>query len=75
MSTSTTYFVAGMTCGHCVSAVTDEVIQVEGVDDVTVDLDAGGDSRVTVTSAQPLDDAAVRTAVEEAGYQLAGTPN
>jgi len=74
MSSTTTYLVSGMTCGHCVSAVTDEVSRLDGVDSVSVDLNAGGQSRVTVTSGAPLDEAAVRAAVDEAGYQLAGSP-
>ncbi len=68
MST-TSYTVVGMTCGHCVNAVTEEVGAVPGVTDVDVDLDSGG---LTVTSDAPVDDAAVRAAVEEAGYRLAG---
>jgi len=67
MSTST-YTVIGMTCGHCVSSVTEEVKQVPGVTDLNVDLTSGG---LTVTSQTPVDDTAVRAAVEEAGYQLA----
>lgn len=66
--TTATYNVVGMTCDHCVHAVTDEVGQVPGVSDVDVDLTTGG---LTVTSAAPVDDGAVREAVEEAGYQLA----
>lgn len=69
MSTST-YTVSGMTCGHCVSSVTEEVSAVPGVTDVDVDLASGG---LTVTSERPVDDAAVRAAVEEAGYQVAAT--
>ena len=68
MST-TTYTVTGMTCGHCVSAVTEEVTQVPGVTGVDVDLASG---RLTVSSDAPVDEAAVRAAVEEAGYSLAG---
>jgi copper chaperone len=68
MST-TTYTVVGMTCGHCVSAVTEELSQVPGVTGVDVDLASGG---VTVTSAAPVDESAVRAAVEEAGYEVAG---
>ncbi|GAA3390397.1 heavy-metal-associated domain-containing protein [Cryptosporangium minutisporangium] len=64
-----TYGVTGMTCAHCVSSVSAEVGKLPGVSDVQVDL-AGG--TVTVTSAQPLDDDAVRAAVDEAGYELAG---
>ena len=69
MSTST-YTVTGMTCGHCVSAVSEEVGGLPGVTEVEVDLPTGA---VTVTSDGPLDDAAVAAAVEEAGYQLAGS--
>jgi copper chaperone CopZ len=68
MSTAT-YTVVGMTCGHCVSAVTEEVAQLPGVTDVDVDLASGG---LTVTSEAPVDDAAIRAAVEEAGYAVAG---
>ena len=71
MTTTTTYDVQGMTCGHCVSAVTEELTALSGVTAVDVDLDAAGTSKVTVTSEQPLDDDAVRAAVDEAGYQLA----
>ncbi|XRQ09502.1 heavy-metal-associated domain-containing protein [Actinomadura welshii] len=66
MSTAT-YTVTGMTCGHCVSSVTEEVEQIAGVTGVDVDLPTG---RVTVTSDAPLDDAQVKDAVEEAGYEL-----
>ena len=64
-----TYTVVGMTCGHCVSSVTEEVSQGPGVTDVDVDLATGG---LTATSDTPVDDAAVQAAVEEAGYSLAG---
>lgn len=65
--TTTTYTVSGMTCDHCVRAVTDEVSGVEGVDSVSVDLASG---RVTVESQGDVDDAAVTAAVEEAGYEV-----
>jgi copper chaperone len=68
MSTAT-YTVTGMTCGHCVSAVTEEVSQVPGVTAVDVDLESGG---LTVTSDAPVDEGAVRAAVEEAGYAVTG---
>ncbi len=68
MST-TSYTVVGMTCGHCVNAVTEEVSAVPGVSTVDVDLESGG---LTVSSDAPVDEAAVRAAVEEAGYSLAG---
>ncbi len=67
MSQTSTYTVTGMTCGHCVASVTEEVQEIVGVEDVAVDLASGA---VTITSTEPLDDAAVRAAVEEAGYQL-----
>src|SRR6476469_6116891 len=72
MSTTTaTFSVTGMTCAHCVAAVTEEVSRLDGVSAVAVDLNAGGDSRVTVTSTAPLPVEAVRDAVDEAGYTLA----
>lgn len=60
--------VTGMTCGHCVASVREELSEIEGVEGVSVDLVAGGTSRVTVHSATPVDDAALTAAVEEAGY-------
>ncbi len=67
------YPVTGMTCEHCVRAVTEEVGGLDGVSAVTVDLVAGGTSQVTVTSAAPLAPEAVEAALDEAGgYQLAG---
>jgi copper chaperone CopZ len=65
----TTYTVSGMTCGHCVSSVQSEVSQIPGVTDVRVDLASGV---VTVTSERPVDEDAVRAAVDEAGYALVG---
>ena len=69
MSTLTTvvYGVDGMTCDHCVRAVTTELGAIPGVCEVEVDLAAG---TVTVSSEQPLDPAAVGAAVEEAGYEI-----
>ena len=64
---TTTYPVKGMTCEHCVRAVSDEVGKLAGVTDVAVDLQEG---RVTVTSDQPLSAEAVAEAVEEAGYEV-----
>ncbi len=69
---TTTYLVSGMTCGHCVSAVSEEIGRVDGVTGVEVDLVPGGTSRVTVTSTAVLPAEAVAAAVEEAGYELAG---
>jgi copper chaperone len=63
-----TYTVTGMTCSHCVDSVGSEIRQIPGVTDVQVDLASGA---VTVTSEQPVDDAAVAAAVDEAGYELA----
>ena len=67
MATST-YAVTGMTCEHCVRAVTEAVRRIEGVAEVTVDLPTGA---LTISSSEPIDDATVAEAVEEAGYQLA----
>jgi copper chaperone len=71
MSTTTTYAVKGMTCGHCVNAVTEELQSLPGVREVSVDLAAGGTSSVQVVSDDPLPEDAVRDAVDEAGYELA----
>lgn len=65
--TTVIYDVDGMTCGHCVNAVTGEIAKLPGVTDVAVDLDHG---QVTVTSTQPLDHDAVQAAIDEAGYEL-----
>ena len=70
MSTTTTYGVTGMTCGHCVGSVTEELKALPGVQDVNVDLNAGGTSTVTVVSEKELDESAVRAAVDEAGFEL-----
>ncbi len=66
----TTYQVGGMTCGHCVAAVKEELSGLDGVTDVDVELVAGGVSPVIVTTDQPLDEEKVRAAVDEAGYEL-----
>jgi copper chaperone len=62
-----TYTVTGMTCGHCVSSVTEEINQIGGVQKVDVELASG---KVTVTSDQPVTEDDVRAAVTEAGYTL-----
>ena len=67
--TTTTYPVTGMTCDHCVRAVTTELVLLPGVRGVDVDL---GEGTVTVTSDGPLDLEAVREAIDEAGYVLEG---
>lgn len=72
METVKTYGVDGMTCGHCVSAVQQEVGALPGVRDVAVDLVVGGTSKVRVTSDTPVEEADVRAAVDEAGYELVG---
>ena len=66
--TTATYQVTGMTCDHCVRAVTTELVLLEGVRSVDVDLAQGA---VTVTSDGPLDQEVVREAIDEAGYALA----
>ena len=71
MSTQT-FTVTGLTCGHCVSAVTSELLELPGVTDVAVDLVAGARSTVTVTSGAPLSEADVAAALDGAGdYALA----
>lgn len=67
--TTATYQVTGMTCDHCVRAVTTELVLLEGVRSVDIDLAQGA---VTVTSDGPLDREEVREAIDEAGYALEG---
>ncbi len=71
MTTTAQYRVNGMTCEHCVKAVTSELTSLAGVREVTVDLSPAGTSTVTLHSDRPLDAAAVAAAVDEAGYTLA----
>ncbi|MGA2008862.1 MAG: heavy-metal-associated domain-containing protein [Solirubrobacteraceae bacterium] len=61
-----TYTVQGMTCAHCVAAVTEEVSRIPGAEHVEVDLESG----TLAVSGEEIDAAEVRAAVEEAGYQL-----
>jgi copper chaperone len=71
--TSMTYQVTGMTCEHCVRAVTDEIASLAGVSGVTVALVPGGESAVTVTSDGPLATEVVAATLDEAGaYNLSG---
>lgn len=66
MATTTEYQVTGMTCGHCEGAIRTEVSEIDGVTGIEVSAQSG---RLTVTAEQPVDDAAVIAAVDEAGYQ------
>ncbi|WP_028646739.1 heavy-metal-associated domain-containing protein [Nocardiopsis sp. CNT312] len=68
-TTTAVYNVEGMSCGHCVGAVTEEVTAVPGVTGVEVDLETG---RVTVTGDGPVDADSVRSAIDEAGYGVRG---
>lgn len=70
MSFSQQYAVRGMTCDHCVIAVTEEISALEGVIGVDIELVVNGNSRVTVASENPLDTNLVRAAVDEAGYEI-----
>jgi copper chaperone len=70
--TTTTYAVTGMSCEHCVNAVTSELTGLGGVSAVTVDLMPGGSSRVTVASDGPLAEALVSAALDDAGGYLIG---
>ena len=64
----TTISISGMTCGHCVSSVMEELKSLKGVDDVSVDLNAGGISTATVTSHLSLSPEEIGEAIAEAGY-------
>jgi copper chaperone len=67
MSTTITYTVPGMTCGHCKQAVDAELSRVEGVEGVEVDLE----TKLVVVHGDGLDDGKLRAAIEEAGYEAA----
>jgi len=67
-TTTTTFTVTGMTCGHCVAAVTEEVTKLDNVRAVEIDLATGA---VQVQSEGPVDPAAFAAAVDEAGYEVA----
>lgn len=69
MSTTVTYQVTGMSCGHCEGAVSKEISAIPGVTEVVAKADTG---LVTVVADGPLDDTAVSSAVDEAGFELAG---
>ncbi|MEU5624471.1 MULTISPECIES: heavy-metal-associated domain-containing protein [Streptomyces] len=68
-SVTTVYKVSGMSCGHCEGAVSGEISEIAGVGSVQAVASTG---EVTVVSEGPLDDAAVRAAVDEAGFELVG---
>jgi len=67
MTDTLTYTVTDMTCGHCKQAVTQEVSAVEGVQSVEVDLD----TKLVTVVGDSLDDAKLRAAIDEAGYEAA----
>ncbi|MFF4568992.1 heavy-metal-associated domain-containing protein [Streptomyces sp. NPDC001410] len=68
-SATAVYKVTGMSCGHCEGSVSSEISQIPGVSSVKAVASTG---EVTVVSEAPLDDEAVRAAVDEAGFELAG---
>lgn len=67
MSQTITYTVPGMSCGHCKMSVTEELTKIEGVESVDVDLD----TKLVVVQGAGLEDAALRAAIDEAGYEAA----
>ncbi|MFJ1704176.1 heavy-metal-associated domain-containing protein [Kitasatospora sp. NPDC088346] len=69
MSSTTTYTVTGMSCGHCEKSISAEVSALPGVTEVAADAKAG---TVTVSASAPLTDDQVRAAVDEAGFALVG---
>ena len=66
--TNTTINVDGMTCAHCVNAVTEELSKINGVTSVNIDLHEGEVSPVHITSDNEISDAEITAAVEEGGY-------
>jgi copper chaperone CopZ len=67
LSETVTYSVPAIHCAHCALSIREEVFEVEGVEDVAVDLD----TKVVTVSGRELDDIALRAAIEEAGYEAA----
>ncbi len=67
--TTTQIKVTGMTCGHCVNSVTEELQTITGVSQVKVDLESG---QVTIESATEINPSDISAAIEEAGYEVAG---
>jgi copper chaperone len=70
MSVNTTVGISGMHCGHCVSSVTEELQEIEGVQNVAVELNKDGVSVATITSAAELDPKEISEAIAEAGYTV-----
>ena len=69
-SNTLTLKIDGMTCGHCVSSVTEELTAVPGISHVEVTLAAGDTSTATITTSAPVEKSALDAAVTEAGYTL-----
>lgn len=69
---STTVKISGMTCGHCVNAVSEELSALDGVEHVTVNLVNGGISTARLTTTRPVSESAISEAVAEAGYVMLG---
>jgi len=72
MSVNTTVSISGTHCGHCVSSVTEELQELEGVQDIAVELNKGGISVATITSASELNPEEISEAIAEAGYTVIG---
>ena len=72
MTTELTVSVEGMTCNHCVSSVSTELLAIPGVVDVNVELAPEGASRVRITSEVALENSSVANAIKEAGYEMVG---
>ncbi|WP_075972517.1 heavy-metal-associated domain-containing protein [Glutamicibacter halophytocola] len=70
LTTRTEIKISGMTCGHCVASVTEELKELDGVKNVDVILDAQGISTATVTATGKLSEASLRDAIDEAGYTV-----
>jgi copper chaperone CopZ len=75
MSQAHTYEVRGMTCDHCARAVIAELNKLDAITEISVDLVPEGISAVTVVSSTDVPLAAVRDAIDHAGYELVGTPS
>ncbi|GGC79702.1 hypothetical protein GCM10011512_02880 [Tersicoccus solisilvae] len=69
---TTTVKISGMTCGHCVDAVTEELRALDGVENVAVELVNGGVSTARITTTGPVSESTISEAIAEAGYVMLG---
>lgn len=68
------YAVSGLSCQSCVDAIAKKLTDVDGIDDVTITLNSGGESIVSIASQRTIDDALAREVIDDAGFDVVGAP-